>query len=76
MNIATSKSTFDYTDELVTRLTSKPGLRGPVDGACIQCIYDPMQDGTWRKQVANCTSKGCSLYSVRPGTTKEKARTE
>ncbi len=36
---------------LIRRMVSKPGLRAKVDAKCLECIYDPYADGTWRKQV-------------------------
>ncbi len=45
---------------------NKAKLRAPVNVMCKQCIYDPSQEGTWRKQVENCTSRDCALYRVRP----------
>lgn len=55
-----------YRDELINRLTSKAGLRAKIDAKCCECMYDPQAQGTWRKQVENCPSSGCPLYSVRP----------
>ncbi len=56
-------------DSIIDRLSSKTGLRGKLDAKCVECIYDPHQEGTWRKQVENCASPACPLYSVRPRTT-------
>nr|BDD44050.1 hypothetical protein 3 [Gammaproteobacteria bacterium] len=53
-------------NEIINRLASKAGLRGKIDAFCCHCIYDPYSDGTWRKQVENCTALSCPLYSVRP----------
>ena len=33
---------------------------------CRECIYDPMSAGTWREQVAACTSANCPLHDLRP----------
>ena len=49
----------------IKRLVSKVGLRGKIDAKCCECIYDPYSEGTWRKQVENCTSCSCPLFSVR-----------
>lgn len=40
--------------------------RSFVDKKCKDCIYDPDQRGTWRKQVANCTTVSCPLWAIRP----------
>ena len=50
----------------IRRLVRKPGLRGKLDAKCCECIYDPTQVGTWRKQVENCASSTCPLFEVRP----------
>lgn len=42
------------------------GLRAAVNSMCKSCIYDPYQKGTWMKQVRECTTISCPLYSVRP----------
>ena len=59
----------DYQQKLIDKLVSKPGLRGKIDAKCIECIYDTYQRGTWRSQVAECTSPSCSLFEVRASTT-------
>jgi hypothetical protein len=59
----------DRRQKLLEKLARKAGLRSKVDAKCIECIYDPCQDGSWRKQVENCTARDCPLYSVRPLTT-------
>lgn len=42
-------------------------LRKAIDEKCKECIYDPHGgNGSWRQQVAACTSESCPLYSVRP----------
>jgi len=54
-------------------------LRKAVDAHCKQCIYDgTTEGGSWRKQVANCTSPGCYLFPHRPvdGHTKEANKKE
>ena len=41
--------------------------KAAIDAKCKECIYDPVQArGSWRKQVAYCTSIDCPLYEVRP----------
>ena len=61
----------DYQRELIDRLVSKVGLRGKIDAKCIECIYDPYADGTWRQQVAGCTSKTCPLHTSRAKPSKQ-----
>lgn len=56
----------DYKQNLIDKLVRRPGLRGKVDAMCIECLYDPYQDGNWRIQVAKCTSMACPMHSVRP----------
>ncbi|RLW63586.1 MAG: hypothetical protein B6D73_15210 [gamma proteobacterium symbiont of Stewartia floridana] len=53
-------------DELINKQAGKPGLRGKINAKCVECIYDPYQSGTWRKQIENCTAPACPLYEVRP----------
>lgn len=40
--------------------------RDKVDAFCRYCIFDSHADGSWRKQVENCTCHNCPLYDVRP----------
>jgi len=61
-----------YTNKTIHKLASKPGLRGKIDAKCFECIYDPFQEGTWRKQVEKCTSLACPLFCVRPKTVDSK----
>lgn len=38
-----------------------------INDKCKECIYDPHSGmGTWREQVAACTSYNCPLYKFRP----------
>ena len=53
-------------ERVIKREASKPGLKGKIRAFCCHCIYDPYQSGTWLKQVENCTSCDCPLYTVRP----------
>jgi hypothetical protein len=53
-------------DKVIERESKKPGLKGKIRAFCCHCIYDPYSDGTWLKQVENCTSCDCPLFSVRP----------
>ncbi len=42
-------------------------LRKAINSKCRECIYCPISgNGSWRQQVAACTSKTCALYPVRP----------
>ena len=58
----------DYKQNLLNNHSSKAGLRGKINANCIDCTYDPIDAGSWRKQVENCHSYSCALYSVRPKT--------
>lgn len=49
-----------------SRTGQRMSLRAAIDAACRACIHDPHAAGTWREQVAACTSRGCPLYLVRP----------
>jgi hypothetical protein len=53
-------------DKVIDREGGKAGLRGKINAFCCHCIYDPYSDGTWLKQVGNCTSTHCPLFKVRP----------
>ena len=47
-------------------------LRKAINDHCKWCIYDEKSGlGTWRAQVEGCTSPNCSLFPVRPKTTKK-----
>lgn len=71
MTSLTSISKEDYQQKLIAKLVSKPGYKGGADAKCIDCIYDPYDDGTWRFQVEECTSPSCPLYPSRPTTTNK-----
>jgi hypothetical protein len=53
-------------DRIVERECKKPGFKAKIRAFCCHCIYDPYSDGTWLKQVENCTSSHCPLFTVRP----------
>jgi len=55
-----------HREDTVRRLVKNAGLRARIDAKCCDCIYDPYQPGTWRKQVEKCTSPACPLFDVRP----------
>jgi len=37
-----------------------------INAKCKDCIYDPVDGGTWREQVQRCTSTDCALFEHRP----------
>jgi|TARA_R110002096_G_C14605202_1_gene723000 hypothetical protein len=47
-------------------------LRRAINDKCKDCIYDPVEDGTWLKQVENCEIPTCPLWRVRPVTQASK----
>lgn len=48
-------------------ITTKPSLRSAINAKCRECIYCPLTGtGSWRQQVAACTSINCALFDVRP----------
>ena len=53
-------------DRIVERECKKAGFKAKIRAFCCHCIYDPYSDGTWLKQVENCTSSHCPLFTVRP----------
>jgi len=50
----------------VENLLKKRGFKAKIHAFCCHCIFDPYQEGTWLKQVENCTSFDCPHFSVRP----------
>lgn len=42
------------------------GLRSAINDKCRDCIADPAAPGTWREQVAQCSSIRCPLWPYRP----------
>ena len=44
----------------------RKSYKAAVEAKCKDCIYDPLDVGTWRQQVSLCTSEGCPLCPVRP----------
>jgi len=58
--------TFDQRDTLIRIHIKKSGLRGKVYVICIDWINHLYEPGIWLKQVENCTSRCCPLYTVRP----------
>lgn len=50
-------------------------LRKAINDKCKECIYDPYGgNGTWRKQVEDCTSRTCPLWPVRPVQAEKSAK--
>lgn len=47
-----------------------------IDEKCKECIYDPSEAGSWRKQIENCTSYTCPLYEYRPVPFKSQQKEE
>lgn len=47
-------------------MSPRPSLRAAIDAKCKECIFDPVEDGTWRQQVEACLARACPLYPVRP----------
>jgi hypothetical protein len=41
-------------------------LRAAINAKCKDCIYDECGGGTWREQIAQCSSTSCALWPVRP----------
>ena len=41
-------------------------MRQAIDAMCKDCIYDELEPGRWRQQVAACTVTRCPLYALRP----------
>jgi len=64
----------DRRADLIAKEASKSGFRGKVNAKCIDCIYDDAigGNGSWRKQVEDCTSFDCPLFDVRPVSSGEK----
>lgn len=53
-------------EKLLARECKKGGFKGRINAKCIECLFDPYQEGSWRKQVANCTCFDCPLFPIRP----------
>ncbi len=52
-------------DRIVERELKKSGFKSKIRAFCCHC-YDPYSEGTWLKQVENCTSCDCPLFPIRP----------
>lgn len=46
--------------------STRVSLRHAINQRCRDCIVDPLSRGSWREQVAACTSGNCALHAVRP----------
>ncbi len=59
-------------------LKGNPSPRKRIAAMCCECIYDPesIGAGTWRNQVADCTSTQCPIYQERPLPTTQKQPAE
>jgi len=51
---------------LVAKYAGKSGFKGKMIAHCIECGFDPADDGSWRQQIESCPVDCCSLYSIRP----------
>lgn len=56
----------EHKQNLIHKHAGKAGKTGKIAAKCIECVYDPTEAGTWRKQVENCTCIRCPLHPVRP----------
>ena len=45
---------------------SKLTRQQAIEAKCKDCIYDPLDDGTWRQQVGRCEITDCALWVYRP----------
>ncbi len=52
--------------DLIAREAGKTGMRGKINAKCIDCIYDPLLLGSWRKQTDQCQDTTCPLWAIRP----------
>ncbi len=57
---------MNHKQNLLDKMVKKGGLRALINAKCIDCSYDELDAGTWRKQVKNCPIFDCPLHSVRP----------
>jgi len=55
----------DVRANVIERLSKKGGFRAKIDAKCCDCLYDSHAEGSWRKQVENCTSPDCPLFPIR-----------
>ena len=56
----------DHRDYLIQKFKSENTYKGSCYGKCVECTYDPDADGTWRKQIEDCTCSHCPNYDMRP----------
>ena len=64
--------TEESKNTVLEKLKQKKGRAAAINAMCLVCIYDPYENGSWRKQVEACTSHDCPLYEYRPVTTGAK----
>ena len=50
----------------VTTYTAPMTRQKAIEAKCKECIYDPLDDGTWRQQVERCEITDCALWNYRP----------
>ena len=48
-----------------------PTVAQSVRAKCIDCIYDPLAEGTWQQQVRSCVAYACPLWPHRYGAVPE-----
>jgi len=56
------RSKSEIVDHLIAGTS---GLRGRVNAHCVTCVYDDLEPGTWRQQVAQCSVSSCPIWEVR-----------
>ena len=45
--------------------TNKTSRKKAIELQCRDCIFDPSEAGTWRKQAEECPARGCPLWNFR-----------
>ena len=65
---------WDYVQGLINKQKNKPGLQGKINAKCIDCIVDTAEQGGWADQVEACKHTDCSLWPVRPLSSKTKQK--
>jgi len=59
-------SNDEYKQKLLNNHSNKTGLRWKINANCIDCVYDPIDSGSWRQQVEDCKHVICLIYKHRP----------
>ena len=62
---------YHLKNNLIITETEKSGFRGKVNAKCIECQFDPMEQGSWQQQIENCGCKNCPLFEIRPRPTNK-----